>query len=150
MSRARQMVMIIPCDAHTEKVMAALDAAHIRDWAVVPASQSRRAGHLVYAPPLRERSCDVIFAMGGSREIEQTIDTLKQAVTGQELCAECLVYVWQTRELSLGDVVFDPVCEMSLDRRNALSATHEGVTYYFCAAECRQRFLDDPEAFISK
>lgn len=30
----------------------------------------------------------------------------------------------------------------------AASATHEGVTYYFCATDCRDQFVADPVAYI--
>ena len=44
----------------------------------------------------------------------------------------------------------DPVCGMSVDMDdNALTATHRGQTYYFCASGCRESFLANPQAFVS-
>lgn len=44
----------------------------------------------------------------------------------------------------------DPVCGMAVDPKTAASATHEGVTYYFCSAEDRARFLKDPGSYLKK
>jgi len=34
----------------------------------------------------------------------------------------------------------DPVCGMTVDRRHALQAEHDGHTYFFCSESCRGRF----------
>jgi len=36
--------------------------------------------------------------------------------------------------------VTDPVCGMRVDRAKALTAQHDGRTYYFCSQHCRDRF----------
>ncbi len=42
-------------------------------------------------------------------------------------------------------LVTDPVCGMTLRRAEAAGrCEHEGRTYYFCAASCRERFAADP------
>ena len=42
----------------------------------------------------------------------------------------------------------DPVCEMSVVVASARhTATVDGVVYYFCCANCRAKFLRDPEAY---
>ncbi|MEA2662532.1 MAG: xanthine dehydrogenase accessory factor [Chloroflexota bacterium] len=39
----------------------------------------------------------------------------------------------------------DPICGMSVAiTADAINATHDGTTYYFCAEGCRRRFLADP------
>ena len=39
----------------------------------------------------------------------------------------------------------DPVCGMTVDPATAKHrADHAGMTYYFCAAKCREKFLADP------
>lgn len=44
----------------------------------------------------------------------------------------------------------DPVCGMTVDVTTArFRTTHEGRTYYFCAAQCLARFSADPAAFVS-
>ena len=43
----------------------------------------------------------------------------------------------------------DPVCGMTVDpEAGGPSAEHEGRTYHFCCAGCRQRFVADPDAFL--
>jgi xanthine dehydrogenase accessory factor len=45
----------------------------------------------------------------------------------------------------------DPVCGMTVPAGpSALSHEHEGVTYYFCCAGCRQRFSTEPAAYVKK
>jgi xanthine dehydrogenase accessory factor len=42
----------------------------------------------------------------------------------------------------------DPVCGMRVDVATARhTAEVDGITYYFCCANCRARFLHDPQAF---
>jgi putative ABC transport system ATP-binding protein len=49
------------------------------------------------------------------------------------------------------DWVIDPVCGMRIDARTAVSsAEHGGRTYRFCSARCRERFGDDPGAYLEK
>jgi len=44
----------------------------------------------------------------------------------------------------------DPVCGMTVAiAPDAVSAEHEGVTYYFCCPGCRSRFLADPAPFVA-
>lgn len=46
----------------------------------------------------------------------------------------------------------DPVCGMEVPMDNPFGGTAEygGVTYYFCAAGCRQAFLKDPSHFLTR
>ncbi|OOG63274.1 copper-translocating P-type ATPase [Rhodanobacter sp. B04] len=45
----------------------------------------------------------------------------------------------------------DPVCGMTVDPRTAKHrAEHAGHTYHFCAARCRERFVDDPDACLEQ
>jgi P-type Cu+ transporter len=47
------------------------------------------------------------------------------------------------------DLVTDPVCGMTIDPADAAgTVVHEGRTYYFCAESCRERFREDPAAFL--
>ncbi len=46
--------------------------------------------------------------------------------------------------------VKDPVCGMSVDPHTARhTAMHAGRPYYFCCARCREKFLADPEKYLS-
>ena len=48
------------------------------------------------------------------------------------------------REDPTGDAI-DPVCGMTVNSADALSATVGGQTYYFCAEGCRTRFLENQD-----
>jgi P-type Cu+ transporter len=44
----------------------------------------------------------------------------------------------------------DPVCGMTVDIATAKhSHTHDGTTYYFCAARCREKFAADPARYLA-
>jgi Cu+-exporting ATPase len=46
-------------------------------------------------------------------------------------------------------MVKDPVCGMDVDPHTAKHrADHNGKTYYFCSAGCRERFMADPASYI--
>jgi xanthine dehydrogenase accessory factor len=45
----------------------------------------------------------------------------------------------------------DPVCGMTVAAsRSSHPLTHDGVTYYFCGVGCRQRFQQNPAAFVER
>ncbi|NMW24294.1 YHS domain-containing protein, partial [Rhodanobacter denitrificans] len=45
--------------------------------------------------------------------------------------------------------VKDPVCGMTVDPQTAKHrAEHEGHTYHFCSARCREKFVADPSAYL--
>ncbi len=47
------------------------------------------------------------------------------------------------------DVTRDPVCGMDVDpTQGKPTLDHNGRSFHFCAERCRERFLDDPRAFI--
>ena len=46
--------------------------------------------------------------------------------------------------------VIDPVCGMSIDAEAAVTAEHEGETYHFCSANCKEKFMEDPEKHMSE
>jgi YHS domain-containing protein len=48
------------------------------------------------------------------------------------------------------NVVTDPVCGMAVNRAHApAEMEYKGVTYYFCVEECRARFAEAPERYLS-
>lgn len=51
-----------------------------------------------------------------------------------------------------GSQATDPVCDMKVDTRNPPGGTHahEGTTFYFCSAGCRQSFAKDPLPYLRK
>ncbi|MFL6937635.1 MAG: heavy metal translocating P-type ATPase [Xanthobacteraceae bacterium] len=47
------------------------------------------------------------------------------------------------------DAVIDPVCGMTVDPHTTPHRhTHQGHTYYFCAAGCRAKFVADPAKYL--
>jgi YHS domain-containing protein len=48
----------------------------------------------------------------------------------------------------------DPVCGMEIDPRNSKGAglflEHDGKSYYFCMAECKQEFAKNPQRYVEK
>jgi len=53
-----------------------------------------------------------------------------------------------TAETSQAPVLRDVVCGMDVDESTPHRSVHNSVTYYFCSATCRSRFVDSPEAFL--
>lgn len=44
----------------------------------------------------------------------------------------------------------DPVCGMTIEEAKAAgSATHGGVTYYFCSTSCQEQFEAEPDKYAS-
>ncbi|MEN6373067.1 MAG: YHS domain-containing protein [Armatimonadota bacterium] len=44
----------------------------------------------------------------------------------------------------------DPVCGMQIDEEEALTASYQGQTYYFCSEECRDEFREAPEEYVGE
>jgi YHS domain-containing protein len=48
-------------------------------------------------------------------------------------------------------MVKDPVCHMNVDEAKAAAKSiFKGVTYYFCAKSCKEKFDKEPEKFLAK
>lgn len=43
----------------------------------------------------------------------------------------------------------DPICGMTVSQATALHADQDGETFYFCSAECQQKFLVTPSSATS-
>jgi Cu+-exporting ATPase len=45
--------------------------------------------------------------------------------------------------------VTDPVCNMTIEDKEAVAtSSYKGATYYFCSMPCKEKFDNDPDAFI--
>lgn len=45
-------------------------------------------------------------------------------------------------------VATDPVCGMSVDEKTTkMTSTHDGRTFYFCSASCKETFDNDPHRY---
>lgn len=51
-------------------------------------------------------------------------------------------------EPAAGGKVRDPVCGMEVDPHTAVSTMHQGRTFYFCSASCRERFSKAPDDYM--
>ena len=48
-------------------------------------------------------------------------------------------------------MVVDPVCGMTVDpQKTTHHAAHAGHDHYFCSAGCREKFVADPESYLSQ
>ena len=46
--------------------------------------------------------------------------------------------------------VKDPVCGMTIEETDAVGTSeHDGRTFYFCSADCKEEFDGDPAAYAS-
>src|SRR5262245_29006925 len=65
-------------------------------------------------------------------------------------------FAGQTKRVRPGGVsslhmIRDHVCDMDVDERTAAVTTeYEGDTYYFCSEECKNKFVADPETYVSR
>jgi YHS domain-containing protein len=56
-----------------------------------------------------------------------------------------------TQTMRGDEMVKDPVCGMDVDpSKAAAKSQHNGVTYYFCAQSCKQKFDQKPDQFVKK
>ena len=48
------------------------------------------------------------------------------------------------------DTAVDPICKMTVVKANPPGGTaaHEGETYYFCSAGCREAFVASPAQYL--
>ena len=51
---------------------------------------------------------------------------------------------------TIEDSMKDPVCNMRIDKKDALDCEFEGNTYYFCSEKCRSKFMATPFLFTEK
>lgn len=51
---------------------------------------------------------------------------------------------------ALERTAIDPVCGMSIEMEGAQNvASHQDVTHHFCSSGCKDKFLSDPEMYLS-
>jgi YHS domain-containing protein len=48
-------------------------------------------------------------------------------------------------------MIRDHVCDMDVDEHTATATyEYEDDTYYFCSEKCKNKFIDDPESYVSR
>lgn len=51
---------------------------------------------------------------------------------------------------NMSSTVIDPVCGMNVDpQKTAHHATHDGETFHFCSARCREKFVASPATYLA-
>jgi len=101
------------------------------------------AGGLTSGTDLAMRLVERYF---GREVAEQTARQLEYQGTGWKHPHSNAVFVEQA--VASAERPICPVCEMAVDRQEALTAEHREKTYYFCGEWCRRHFLATPERFF--
>ena len=53
-------------------------------------------------------------------------------------------------EIKAVGAIIDPVCGMAVDPTTGVHhAQHQGIEYHFCSAHCQQRFIAEPQKYLS-
>jgi YHS domain-containing protein len=45
-------------------------------------------------------------------------------------------------------VLIDPACGMEVTMESEWTAEYEGVTFYFCSESCKDKFVEEPTAYL--
>ena len=63
--------------------------------------------------------------------------------------ADRVLWLEDGRIKDIGQLVRDPVCGASVETDTPVTFEQEGRTYYFCSRDCRRKFQQSPERFVS-
>lgn len=63
--------------------------------------------------------------------------------------ADRIVWLEDGEFRAMTEMVADPVCGMTVEQRDAPHYRHDGETYFFCSAQCRDEFAAEPSRFIN-
>jgi uncharacterized membrane protein YraQ (UPF0718 family)/YHS domain-containing protein len=98
---------------------------------------------------------DGLFSVAGLvPEKRPTIDSITSRGIGWNYTT-ALNIVFLLVAASLGALTLrrgarDPVCGMTVDRSNALTAGFGGRSFYFCGPGCKAKFEGDPQAYLGR
>lgn len=83
--------------------------------------------------------CVAILALGvfGCQQAQET--PAEQAETQVEETVE---------EVLEETAMVDPVCGMEVTAESEWTAEYEGVTFYFCSQDCRDKFIEEPGKYL--
>ncbi len=103
------------------------------------------------------RISPIFFPFEGDAELSFPIEQVDQERAASWLDDKLVGFVETYLRLEIEPAyqdenrVADPVCGMSVNKANAPAhAEFEGKMYYFCVAECRDRFLADPGRYVPR
>jgi YHS domain-containing protein len=98
----------------------------------------------------------VFFPLAGRDQLTMLLDEVDQEKAAAWVDARILHFVDTYLRLETSNhyqeenLVTDPVCGMRVNKAFApAQMTYHGQTYYFCIAECRARFAENPERYLA-
>jgi YHS domain-containing protein len=98
----------------------------------------------------------VFFALERQDHLRMFLDEVDEAKASAWVEGKLLSFVDTYLRLETSghyqekNVVADPVCGMAINKAFApAQMEYRGHTYYFCVPECRARFAEDPERYLS-
>ena len=98
----------------------------------------------------------VFFPVEGKDELTMLLDEVDENKAAAWVEAKILHFVDTYLRLETSDhhqqenIVTDPVCGMRVNKAFApAQMTYGGQTYYFCIAECRARFAENPKRYLA-
>jgi YHS domain-containing protein len=98
----------------------------------------------------------IFFAVEGRDELTMLLDEVDDEKVAAWVDAKILYFVETYLRLETSDqhqqenIVTDPVCGMRVNKAFApAQMTYRGETYYFCIRDCRARFAENPERYLS-
>jgi YHS domain-containing protein len=98
----------------------------------------------------------VFFPLEGRDQLTFPLDQADLEKAAAWVEAKLLEFVDTYLRLETSDhhqeanIVTDPVCGMRVNKAFApAQMTYRGQTYYFCIPECRARFAEDPERYLT-
>ena len=81
----------------------------------------------------------------------EAVDDTRVASFVEEKLVECVQTYLKLQDIpAYRKSILDPVCGMVIQSGGAISAVHDGKTYFFCSEACRNRFLEKPSRFVAK
>lgn len=96
-----------------------------------------------------ERIASVHVPVGldvGARTPDDVAIAILAQVVAEGVCATGVA----PAEIEARVTAIDPICCMEVDvASTSHRAEHEGVTYYFCCANCRAAFMADPASYVA-
>jgi YHS domain-containing protein len=98
----------------------------------------------------------VFIPFQGEDQHRQSIDQIDEERLGTWFDERLIAFVdtylrlEDTNQYQAENLVLDPICGMRVNRAFApAQEEYKGKTYYFCSEECNQKFLQDPERYLS-
>jgi YHS domain-containing protein len=99
----------------------------------------------------------LFFSVQGEDQFVMMLDDVDEDKVGAWVEVKLLRFVDDYLRLETAapyqdqNVVTDPVCGMAVNKAHAPpEMEYKGLTYYFCVEECRARFAEAPERYLSR